>query len=241
VQGIALWDRLPGRGEGGTASMVAQMRSVCSAIDVLDPLDATVRQMRGFSAQQVDLSGEIASTTSSANAHQVRALLFGDVAGFSKFSTQQNRQFVEQVLPAIAEEIDRFAAQGTHIDVRNTWGDGLFLVLKNVHESALLALAIQKRLSQLRLPFPVRMRIALHYAPVMLTQDPISKRPNAIGPGVSRAARLEPATAPGAVYASEAVAALLALHADRASVRFSYLKNLPWAKGYGSFPTYLIE
>ena len=238
LRGLAVWDRLPARGMGGTATMVAEILALGLNVDLIDPLNASLRQMQGTHARRGTARTDIAPC-----GHQMRALLFGDFVGFSKLSTPDTIEFAERVLPALAKVIDSFEASGKPIAVRNTWGDGLFLVLQDALDAALLALEIQACVSALalNLRFALKMRIALHYAPVLLMTDAISRRPNAVGPGVSRAARLEPATAPGSVYASEALATQLALCRYPNTPRYSFLKHLPWAKGYGVYPTYLIE
>ena len=248
LRGLAVWDRLPARGMGGTATMVASMLDLGLAVELIDPLNASLRQMqgtptrRGMESSKVSPNGDTGKQLAPCG-HQMRALLFGDFVGFSKLSTLDTIEFSERVLPDLANVIDGFEATGKPIAVRNTWGDGLFLVLEDALDAALLALEIQACVSMLasNLRFPLKMRIALHYAPVLLMTDAISRRPNAVGPGVSRAARLEPATAPGSVYASEALATQLALCRYPNTPRYSFLKHLPWAKGYGVYPTYLIE
>ena len=56
---------------------------------------------------------------------------------------------------------------------------------------------------------------------------------------MSRAARIEPITPPGRVYASEPFAALAA--ANRASgFTCEYAGQTPMAKGFGTFPTYAV-
>jgi adenylate cyclase len=84
------------------------------------------------------------------------------------------------------------------------------------------------------------MRLALHAGPVHLTTDPITGLPKCCGTHVSRAARLEPRTPPGQVYASEAFAALAGME-DIAEFRCDYVKQLDWAKRYGTFPAYLVR
>jgi class 3 adenylate cyclase len=241
LAGIAVWDRLPARGTGGTASMVQQMLGANMRVQLIDPMDATLRALTG----QATLFARQHNTAE----HQIKALLFADFVGFSKFTTDQSQQFVQRVLPLVASVINNFEEAGAHVAVRNTWGDGLFLVFDTALNAARFALTLQDQLALLApaMSFPLKLRVALHYAPVLITHDPISQKLNAIGPGVSRAARLEPATAPGAVYASEALASQLAIARGDSSQRATavprcrYLANLPWAKGYGCFPTYVVE
>jgi len=85
----------------------------------------------------------------------------------------------------------------------------------------------------------LRLRVALHIGPVILAHDPITGLPKGVGAHVSRAARLEPKTPVGQVYASEAFAALAELQPDL-PFKCRYVKQLEWAKRYGTFPTYLV-
>ncbi len=55
-----------------------------------------------------------------------------------------------------------------------------------------------------------------------------------------RAARTEPITPPGEVYASQAYAAFVALR-PASEIACVYVGNTPWAKGYGSFPTFHVR
>ena len=67
--------------------------------------------------------------------------------------------------------------------------------------------------------------------------DPLLGRVNYFGSHVNRAARIEPVTAPGAVYLSEQTACALAAHGnDRFA--YDYLGVLPLAKGFGASALY---
>jgi class 3 adenylate cyclase len=70
--------------------------------------------------------------------------------------------------------------------------------------------------------------------------DPVTKRPNYIGAHVSRAARIEPITPPGEVYASGAFAALARSEEIKEFI-CTYVGQTPLAKGYGTFPTYVVH
>lgn len=70
--------------------------------------------------------------------------------------------------------------------------------------------------------------------------SPNLSTPKCIGAHVARAARLEPKTPPGLVYASEAFAALEMLNPIR-GFRCDYVKQLDWAKRYGTFPAYVVR
>ncbi len=84
------------------------------------------------------------------------------------------------------------------------------------------------------------LRIALHAGPVYEFDDPITGRRNYTGTHVSRAARIEPITPAGQVYASEAFAALAAAHGGK-NFTCDYVGQTPMAKGYGTLPTYHVR
>jgi class 3 adenylate cyclase len=242
VCGLALWDGHTARGAGGTASMVELMQARMP-LQVIDLPGAHDTHMSRASHAQNDLHTDGRKQTANDARPAIKVLLFADFVGFSKLSSKQTAEFVTRALPLVAQYIAQFESKGFEINTRNTWGDGLFLVFDQALAAAEFALGLQALLekSQADFSFPLKLRIALHCAPVMLCIDPISQRPNVFGPNVSRAARLEPATAPGAVYASEAFAAQIKLVNAPDSPRCSYLAHLPWAKGYGSFPTYIVQ
>jgi class 3 adenylate cyclase len=93
------------------------------------------------------------------------------------------------------------------------------------------------------LPQALSLRIALHAGPVFGGIDPVTGNRNYTGTHVSRAARLEPKTPPGEVYASEGFAALVAVDKVNPKTEFlcEYVKQLEWAKHYGTFPTYVVR
>ena len=57
---------------------------------------------------------------------------------------------------------------------------------------------------------------------------------------MNRAARLEPITPPGQVYASQVFAALASAEGVR-DFTCDYVGQTPLAKGYGTFPTYHVR
>ena len=85
-----------------------------------------------------------------------------------------------------------------------------------------------------------RLRIALHAGPVFCGFDPIMGRDNYFGASVTRAARIEPVTPPGVVYASEAFAAMLVATGGRGFAP-EYVGQLPLAKAYGEARIYRLD
>ncbi|MCA1556712.1 MAG: hypothetical protein LC747_08495, partial [Acidobacteria bacterium] len=187
------------------------------------------------------------SASTQAEAHtdfkaQLAALLFADAVNFSKLTEEQIPLFVRHFLGAIGALVARSAPAPL---LKNTWGDGLYLVFANVGAAGRFALDLSDLLNatdwaKLNLPAELNLRIALHAGPVYSCTDPVTGALNFIGTHVSRAARLEPITPPGQVYASQAFAALAA--AQRAAgFTCDYVGQTPLAKKYGTFPTYHVR
>jgi class 3 adenylate cyclase len=70
--------------------------------------------------------------------------------------------------------------------------------------------------------------------------DPITDRPGYFGSHITRAARMEPITPSGEVWASEAFAALTRLK-ERAPFTCEYVGRVPLDKGYGVQPLYRLR
>jgi class 3 adenylate cyclase/tetratricopeptide (TPR) repeat protein len=242
---LAVWDGQPGDGPGGTAGAVQQWQAHGVEVHRLK-LEA------GLDADAVTLGTEVlrsrpGSVRLEAPAggadDRVLSLLFADAVGFSQLTDAEVPLFVERGLGLVARLISE-EEEGA-IPVRETWGDGLFLAFRDTRTAGRFALRLREEIAAtdwgaLGFSHPLKMRFALHAGPVRLTTDPITGLPKCCGTHVSRAARLEPKTPPGEVYASEAFAALATL--DRvAEFRCDYVKQLDWAKRYGTFPAYVVR
>ena len=86
----------------------------------------------------------------------------------------------------------------------------------------------------------LNLRIALHAGPAYEFDDPITGQRSYSGTHVSRAARLEPITPPGQVYATESFAALAAAKRTR-DFTCDYVGQTAMAKGYGTLPAYHVR
>jgi hypothetical protein len=239
---LAVWDGAPGDGLGGTASAVAQWQRHGLAVEYVDLAAASdvapppVRPAVRGAAPAALSSGDAAGTDA------VMALLFADAVGFSKLTDPEVPLFVEHCLGLVAKLVEDYAEV---VPVRETWGDGLFLAFRSVRSAGIFALDLLERMQAtdwqaLGFARPLSMRLALHAGPVHLTTDPITGLPKCCGTHVSRAARLEPKTPPGQVYASEAFAALAAM-AGTTEFSCSYVRELEWAKRYGTFPAFVLR
>jgi len=232
---LAIWDGAAAGGRlgvAGTAVEVGLWQSLGLPADVLTPAGTTIAAAWVPPPSRVQTpSGRV-----------LRALLFGDLAGFSKLGEKQLPIFVDQVLATIARTLDRY---GTAINFRNTWGDGLYLVIEDAETAADCAIAMQDAVSELPLaalglPATLGLRLGGHFGPVFPVHDPVLKQMAYMGCHVSRTARIEPVTPSGMVYVTDAFAAALA--ATR-QPRFAcdYMGLVPAAKNYGAMRMFALS
>jgi class 3 adenylate cyclase len=90
------------------------------------------------------------------------------------------------------------------------------------------------------LPASITLRIALHAGPAYCCLDPVTGSKTFFGAHVSRAARIEPVTPPGQVYASQAFAAVAAARKVR-GFTFEYVGRVPLAKAAGTMAMYRLS
>jgi class 3 adenylate cyclase len=172
----------------------------------------------------------------------VRALLFGDVREFTKLTDEQLPRFTDHVLGAFARVVASF---GDAVEYRNTWGDAVCLVVRDVECAAACALALQLAMDAIDLdgaglPPQLALRLAGHVGPVFPIHDPVIDRLGFMGTHISRTARIEPVTPPGEVYVTEPFAAAIAL-AGAGLVVCDYVGRLPAAKDFGSLRMYRLH
>lgn len=231
VEQVAVWDARPGAGPlVGTEADIARWRQSGRQTHVIDCPPATDPKAPG------------APSASALPPRTVRAFLFGDVKGFSKLREAAIPPFIEGVMGVVAGALER------HDDAvldRNTWGDGLFVVVRDVAAAARCALELQESIAAidrqaLGLPPELALRVGAHAGPVFELRDPVLNRGGFFGSHVTRAARIEPITPEGEVYVTEAFAALLALE-PRGDLRSEYVGHMPAAKGYGTMRMYVLK
>lgn len=227
---LAVWDGRRGDGPGGTGDMVGHWRRRGEAVSVV-ALPAPPR-----------LPARAAKARRGPAAQRVMAMLFADAVGYSKLSEEQIPRFSGEFLAAVARLTDSSAHKPV---TRNTWGDAVYFVFRSVEQAGCFALTLRETVCAIRwrergLPQDLNFRIALHAGPVFECRDPVTRRPTFVGTHVSRAARIEPVTPPGQVYASQSFAALAAASGAR-GFACDYVGVVPLAKRYGSFPLYHLR
>jgi class 3 adenylate cyclase len=174
--------------------------------------------------------------------YAIRAMLFGDVKGYSKLSDAELLRFALEFMKRVADALTQHSAR---ILSRRTAGDGLFLVFADLDAALTVALQLRDMVASTRweecgLPPNLGIRISLDAGPVYPFEDPVTKHAEVCGAYVNRAARIEPITPPNEVYASEAFASLAVATGGRA-FRFDYVGQTELPKGFGLTPLYCVN
>ena len=174
-----------------------------------------------------------------AQQHRIVSLLFADTARFSQLDDVQLRRFADNYLGSIADLVERSAHAPV---VKNTWGDGLYMVFPEVRDAGLFALELSDLFhttdwESAGMPPDLRTRVGLHAGPTHSLTDPLTGQFTFMGAHVSRAARIEQITPAGSVYASRAFAALCAAQGI-AEFACEYAGRITLPKGYGTFPVF---
>ena len=173
--------------------------------------------------------------------HEICAMLFADAVGYSKLSEDQTPNFITQFWGAVADLNARTAQRPDHVE---TSGDGLYMVFGGVREAGRYALQLSDLVTRTDwttrgLPGGMNIRIALHSGPIYRGRSPVTGSTVYTGPHTSRAARIEPITPPGQVYASGAFAAVTAAYGVD-DLSLNYVGRMPLAKNYGAHEIYHV-
>ncbi len=251
VRQLVIWDSQPARGDAGTAVDVArwartglpQTIIACSA--PAEPAPSATPAMAAQAAPGEAAPSEpapIEAAPAARRTRAIRAMLFGDIKGFSKLGDDQMPAFADCVLGAIGDMLDR---AGQRMAFANSWGDAFFAVFDDASSAARCALDMQDEISRIDfgaagLPGVMELRIGGHLGPVHRVEDPILHRPAYMGAHVVRAARIEPITPEGCVYVTESFAALLALE-DELEFACDYVGVTEAAKQYGAMRMFLLH
>lgn len=235
---IAVWDGVSAQDDdpAGTAVDVANWQRANGRARILPPTWS--RGARSAKSVQPDPAWKVSGETLT---RETRALIFTDFRGFSKLTESILPVFWTQVMGRMLLVLERHAAD---LCYRNTWGDALYAVVNSAAAAATIALELQDALAEvdyaaMGLAAEPHMRVGAHYGPVFRWQD-VTGALNYYGTQVSRAARIEPITPPGAVYVTEQFAAMLAMETQERFV-CRYVGQIALAKGYGTSRMYLLK
>ncbi|MEA3042427.1 MAG: hypothetical protein QOH47_265 [Sphingomonadales bacterium] len=226
---LAIWDGAAAGGPAGTGADVAAWAAAGGRTRIVDPGPIERALIRPDPRVTTPYERALA------------AILFTDFKGFSTLSEAALPSFWEGVMGTVAAVLD---AHEGEVECRNSWGDALYAVTASAPAAAEIALQLQDRLADfdyatLGLDGSGGMRLGAHYGPAYRTTDLITGRPTYYGTEVSKAARIEPVTPPGAVFVTEPFAAILALEA-KGRFRCRYVGRIALAKKYGDYPMYRL-
>jgi class 3 adenylate cyclase len=259
---MAVWDGERNGRTGGTSECVREWEQTGFPYVVIDPATAQVRYhggspspgtahlrdgaVRRRQAGRRDLvrapAQGAARAPASGKSRQTVAILFADMVGYSKLAEEQVPAYVKGFLSGVSRTLQASAAEPLY---KNTWGDAICLAFSDPLQAAECAIALRDMVrrtdwSRLDLPRSLSVRIGLHAGPVYCVREPLLDRLNVFGFHVNQAARIEPITSPGNVYASESFAALL-LTDPRNRLDCRYVGVIVLPKGFGSYPIYHIK
>lgn len=204
---LAVWDSQENTGFAGTGADVRLWREKGGESHVIPfPWRRSNRSLTPSPAPGPNTA--FTSPASTYSDRDLRAMLFADIAGFSHIPDRHMPRMLDQVFTPLAECLKNLKIAPEAV---NSWGDGLFLVFDDIEASAVAALALKHQfraidLAQAGLPADLALRIACHYAPVLVKEHPIRGTLDYFGKGVTLAARIEPATKPGSIFVSRAYA-----------------------------------
>jgi class 3 adenylate cyclase len=240
---LAVWDGKRGDGLGGTGWNVRRWQESGFAVEVVR-LDEILRNNAPISVVSAERQAPVAPAEVAAPAEfvpEICGLLFADAVGFSKLTENEVHLFVHYFLGLVRKVIEKSAHPPL---VKNTWGDGLHFVFKSARDSGVFALEMCNAICcedwKSKGICDLTVRIGLHAGPAYACLDPVTGRQTYIGASLSRAARIEPITPPGHVYASQGFAAMSAVEGVR-EFTCDYVGRIPQAKNYGTFPTYVVR
>jgi len=241
---LLFWDGNPGE-EGGTGDVAESWRKtfneplVICANEVLEELDKL---------EPVPIETEPAMPTlkqsfgdSISAMRSVKTMLFADVEGFTNVHEDMTPKFVDAFHGNTARMMEEIKSKPAFV---NSWGDCFFAVFDDLNDALRLAISLRDFFAQgswpdLTADGKLEVRISMHAGPVYEEFDPLLKKRNFFGRHVNQAARIEPIVLPGSVFVSETVAALISYRYQ--DFDFEYAGNLELAKGFGSYPVYILQ
>ncbi|MBN2323265.1 MAG: DUF4071 domain-containing protein [Spirochaetes bacterium] len=242
---LCVWDKKKGSKQGGTAGLVDawQRKKLPLAIVDVGTLKETFPTPRADAREGGKTAPERrAGGRKKKVKRAVKAMLFADLAGFSALKEEQFPGYINDYLGSLAENLKR---HGFKPLFQNIWGDALYFVFEDLIDAAHYALQLRDFVkntdwSRSGLPSDLNIRIGLHAGPVFCAREPILGRTNYFGNHVNRAARIEPITNPGNVYASEQFASLLLAQSD-SDIECKYVGIIVLPKRFGNYPIYHIK
>jgi hypothetical protein len=223
---LAIWDGKGLAGPAGTAADVTAWRGMGGTTRIVE--SPWPRRRRALAAV-----GEVRQRTA-------KAVLFGDLPRFSDLDDTALLAFYTSALVAMGRVVDETAPL-----YRNAWGDAVQLVFDDPATASRCAFGLRAAadpgmLAAAGLPATLVPRLAMDFGCLYPVFDPVQRATKFAGRVMTRAARIEPVTPAGSIYATEAFACEAALMPD-ASIACDYAGRVPLAKSFGTLPLYAVR
>ena len=242
---ILLWDGKRGDGGGGTESVRNCWRhAIHYEVEVL-PINRFLADARANGLAPPEPAPKPTSSEAGPAGRppqEIRAMLFADTVGFSRWPENSIPLFIREFLGRVASIHEHCDARPLYV---NTWGDAICAVFENVETAGRFALALQSTIREIDwektdLRRDIRIRIGLHAGPVYKCFDPLMGRDTYYGAHVNRAARIEPVAEEGQIFASDAFAALAAI-TKKGDFLCDYAGTRKLPKGAGTLSAFLVR
>lgn len=245
---LALWDYEMDSLQGGAADFIDQWGDI-ARLRLLDLSAIVEPDPDAFEDTEDDISAD-----SGESDRQVKVMLFADIVHYSKLNDEHLPLFLD-AMKKVADDLHHDFT----IDFMASWGDALFIVMDQAVELCAIGLALTNLVPRYAssangLPVDLQVRVSLDAGPVYGGIDPFTNRANYWGFHINRAARLEPVTIPGQVYASLPFVALLTSEESvlrseylqegksyQEQFGFAYIGRLSLAKNFGEQPVYHLR
>lgn len=239
VSMLAVLDAGAASAAGGTLHTLEEWRASGRRGELIDL--AALRREAGLDEARAPAAAPAPSRPPARLGRRICGLVFCDVRGYSRLTEEYSPRFQERFLGEARQVLD---ALGAEFLTAQTAGDGIYATFASTPAAVEFSLALRDRVGRIDwtafgMPPDTHVRVAVHCGPAFPIQDPVMRLPNFCGTHVNRTARIEPVVTPGQVFATEMVAAYLALQST--AYECDYLGVLPLAKGFGSAPLYRLR
>lgn len=240
LRALTVWNGLSEGGQGGTFTAISYWRAMGLDIDHIHSTSGVIHSLpKTLIRASCAPPEKIYCSQNEVHHYQYLPMLFADIKGYSQLNEQQLVIFSTIYLSTLKSVFNEFSEGFLNC---RTQGDSLFVVFDKLTTAVTVALRINALLAgtaweNVGLPADLQIRISLDAGPCYSYPDQIVGATEFCGHYVNRAARLEPVTPPGHIFATETFVALCYVN-NISSVRFVYAGQITLPKGHGIIPAY---